>query len=113
MDQRGQRRDELQSRLIERATRDQGFREELMRDPRGVIGREMGIDVPEGVEIKVVEESPTTSYLVLPPAPASPGQELSDRELEAVAGGWSIAGETDCGSCYNSCGVVTCDCRPG
>ena len=97
MDQRGQRRNDLQSQLIERATRDQGFREELIRDPRGVIGRELGVEIPQSVEIRVVEESPTASYLVLSPAPASPGQQLSDQDLEAVAGGSTLF--TECFTC--------------
>ena len=101
MGRRGQQRNHLEAQLIERATRDQGFREELIRDPKGVIGREFGIDVPGSVEIRVLEETPTASYLVLPPAPVASGHELSDRDLEAVAGGWS--GDSDCGSCGDTC----------
>jgi hypothetical protein len=40
----------------------------------------------EGVALTVVEETPTNRYLVLPPRPAV-GGELSDSELESVAGG--------------------------
>ena len=94
MERRGQRRGELQSEIIERATRDPGFRQELIRDPRDVIGRELGVEIPPSVEIRVLEESTTTSYLVLPPAPVAAGQQLSDRDLEAVAGGWTAL--TDC-----------------
>ena len=97
MERQGQRRSELRAQLIERATRDQAFRQELVRDPKGVIQRELSVEIPPGVDIRVVEESPTTSYLVLPPAPVASGQQLSDRDLEAVAGGWSAW--TDCGSC--------------
>ena len=84
-----ERRNQLEAQLIERASRDRGFRQELMRDPRGLIGRELGLEIPPTVDIRVVEESTTASYLVLPPAPAASGQQLSDHDLEAVAGGWS------------------------
>ena len=94
MDQQGRRRDELQGQLIERATRDQAFREELVRDPKVVIQRELGLEIPESVDIRVVEETPTTSYLVLPPAQAASGQQLSDRELEGVAGGMFLPAQT-------------------
>ena len=97
MEQQGQRRSELQAQLIERATRDQSFREELVRDPWGVIGRELHVEIPPGVEIRVVEETPTTSYLVLPPPPAAPGEELSDGDLDMVAGGSTAS------TCYTLC----------
>ena len=48
----------------------------------------MGAQLPEGVEVRVVQESADTIYLVLPSASAvGEGGELSDEELEAVAGG--------------------------
>ena len=53
----------------------------------------MGAQLPEGVEVRVVQESADTIYLVLPSASAvGEGGELSDEELEAVAGGgtWSL-----------------------
>jgi hypothetical protein len=60
------------------------------------------------VEIQVVEETPTTAYLVLPAGPVRAGQELSDQELEAVAGGWTAynatAGCLGCASAGGGCG---------
>jgi len=45
--------------------------------------------MPEGVEVRVVEETADTIYLVLPSASAvGEGGSLSDRELDAVAGGF-------------------------
>ena len=57
--------------------------------------------MPEQIRVEVLEESPSTVYLVLPPPVAGTGTELSDAELEAVAGGWSNT--ADCGSCAESC----------
>ena len=51
---------------------------------------ELGTRLPEGVRVVAVEETSDTIYLVLPATPmaGAEGVELSDRELESVAGGW-------------------------
>ena len=82
-----QRRNQVQTQLIERATGDQAFRRELLANPKGTLEREYGVQIPADREITVVEDTQTTAHLVLPPAPAAAQAELSDRELEAVAGG--------------------------
>jgi hypothetical protein len=52
------------------------------------VEQELGSKLPEGVEVRVLEESAQTICLVLPSAsPLGQGGELSDQELEAVAGG--------------------------
>jgi hypothetical protein len=82
--------------LMERAARDATFRRTLRADPRGTLKRELGMPVPGEVEIEVVEETATRAYLVLPVAqPPKDGQELSDEQLGAVAGG---TGATSVGS---------------
>jgi hypothetical protein len=65
--------------------------------------QELGSRLPEGVEVRVVEESAQTIYLVLPSASAlGEGGEISDQELEAAAGG---GGEERDPSCYKTaCG---------
>jgi hypothetical protein len=77
-------RRDMEAEIIARALKDEGFARELRADPKAVIEREVGT-LPEGIEIKVVEETPSTLYLVLPAHP-SPGRQLSDEELERVAG---------------------------
>jgi hypothetical protein len=84
-------RDTVTSQVIDRATRDAQFREHLLQDPTTTIEQELGVRIPESIEIRVVEETPATLYLVLPPQSIAAGQELSDRDLEQIAGGWSSA----------------------
>jgi hypothetical protein len=87
-------RAEVERRVIERSLEDESFRQRLLDDPKGIIEQELGSRMPEGVEVRVVEESADTIYLVLPSASAvgEGGGSLSDRELDAVAGGFGSTG---------------------
>ena len=100
----GKTRQQLEAQLIDRALQDETFRQELVRDPKAVFARELGIALPEHIQVQVLEESPTTVYLVLPQRVPGAGAELSDADLEAVAGGWS-AGTAECGTCETQCGT--------
>ena len=87
----GNARQTLEAQLIDRAMQDETFRQELVRDPKGVFARELGIRLPEHIQVQVLEESPTTVYLVLPQAATGTSTELADVELENVAGGLSAS----------------------
>jgi len=72
--------------LISRAWEDAEFKKKLLSDPRAAIKQATGMTIPEGITLKVVEETADTLYLVLPSQVAASG-ELSDEALEMVAGG--------------------------
>jgi hypothetical protein len=81
-------RAEMERRLIQRSLEDEAFRQRLLAEPKAAIEQELGSRLPESIEVRVVEESADTIYLVLPSAsPVGQGGELSDQELDAVAGG--------------------------
>jgi hypothetical protein len=85
---------DLEALLISKAMADEAFKSELISNPKAVIAREIGQELPEGVEIEVLESTPKKLYLVLPLKMESeeiPTEELSDKELEAVAGGFDLA----------------------
>jgi Nitrile hydratase, alpha chain len=81
-------RAEIERTLVQRSLQDESFRQMLLDDPKAAVEQELGTQLPEGVEVRVVQESAQTIYLVLPSASAvGEGEKLSDQELEAVAGG--------------------------
>jgi hypothetical protein len=82
-------RAEMERTLVQRSLEDESFRQKLLDDPRGTVEQELGTQLPEGIEVRVVEESAQSIYLVLPSASLLGGEEgeLSDQDLEAVAGG--------------------------
>jgi hypothetical protein len=83
-------RAEMERRLVERSLKDDAFRRRLLEDPRAAVEEELGTRLPEGVQVRAVEESADTIYLVLPGRSADvQGGELSYQDLEAVAGGAS------------------------
>jgi hypothetical protein len=84
----GGARYEIERKLIQRSLQDESFRRKLLADPHAALEEELGARLPEEVEVRAVEETADTIYLVLPSAsPLGKGGELSDRELGAVAGG--------------------------
>jgi len=56
----------------------------LLDNPKEALGQ-LGVQVPEEVEVKVVEEPARVVYLVLPVNPEE--QLLVDEQLDSVAGG--------------------------
>jgi hypothetical protein len=63
---------------------DEEFKQMLLTDPAAALKQE-GIAVPDGVQIKAVENTDKVFHLVLPPKPSS--DELDEEQLEQIAGG--------------------------
>lgn len=60
---------ELREKIIEKAWSDSAFRLHLLTDPKAAILNEFGIDIPAEFNLKVLEETDDTFYLVLPKKP--------------------------------------------
>ena len=108
-DQTTRRDFELQ--LIEKAWKDETFRQALRMDPQGTVESVLGGKLPAGVQMKLLEESADTFYLVLPAKPdRAPAEPLTDQQLEAVAGGgWTYdTCYSHCATPCTTCGVATC-----
>ncbi len=70
-------------KLVAKAWSDDEFKVELLSDPMRVF-KENSIEVPEGIEVRMVENTADTMHFILPPKPSD---ELSDEQLESAAGG--------------------------
>lgn len=87
-----QTRLEFEQEVRIRALKDPDFRQRLLDNPKEIV-EEMSSTLQPGeakIEVSVYEEEPNTIYLVIPPVQTR-SNELSEDELEAIAGGgfWS------------------------
>ncbi len=73
----------LSAKIIARAWKDPRFKERLLKNPRAAF-QEFGIEFPDELQIKVVEDKANAFTFVLPPSHLDATQ-LSDQELEKIA----------------------------
>lgn len=75
----------LRQKVIDRAQKDPAYRKLLSSNPREAVKSEIGVELPSGLDIQVVQETAQKIYLVLPPEPVEGA--LSDDQLESLSGG--------------------------
>ena len=76
------------ARLFAACWKDEALKARFMSDPKEVL-KEHGLDVPDGIDVKVVENANDCVHITLPAPPAGHGT-LSDEELSAAAGGYAV-----------------------
>lgn len=76
---------QILNRTLSRCWSDAGYKAKLLADPAGVFKAE-GLPMPEGVELRVLEDTDQTVHLVIPVRP----QALPEEALDAVAGGGNL-----------------------
>lgn len=114
-------RHDLEAKLVKRCWEDEAFRKEFTADPATAFVKYLGMPKANVPEISIHQETAGTWHIVIPVKPANAG-ELSERDLERVAGGaasgiwddrWlnSIPGAPEVG--ISTGGTVTGVARPG
>ena len=73
--------DDLRRQLTDRAVTDEDFRSRLMSNPKGAISDELGIDLPDDIDVVVHQSDANTLHLALPVS------EIGEEQLEAIAAG--------------------------
>ena len=68
--------------------KDDALKARFKSDPKAVLA-ERGIEMPDGINVTVVENNDNTAHITLPMAPEEHA-ELSDEELSHAAGGGGL-----------------------
>jgi len=74
---------------VEQTWADGKLKQRLLDEPKTVL-EEYGLEVPEGVEVRVVESTDKVLYLTLPRQPTGVGGELTPSELSRITGGTTM-----------------------
>ena len=80
---------ETEKLIVERAWKDPAFHDEFVADPKATIEKYSGQKLPAEAKILAHAEDDTTIHFVIPKKPANADQ-LSDEDLEKVAGGIDV-----------------------
>lgn len=88
------REQEALKAILERASVDAGFRARLLTDPRAAIQQAFGVIIPASFRVKFVERAPDVDALIVLPDFQDADGELSNGDLQAVAGGASDPGQS-------------------
>jgi hypothetical protein len=79
-------RHDVEATIVKHCWKDEGFRAEFVADPAGMFAKYLEVPAAELARIEVHQEETGSWHIVLPQKPAY-ANELSDQELERVAGG--------------------------
>jgi hypothetical protein len=80
---------DLEVALIEKCWKDPEFKKQILADPKGMLERHVGKKLPADLKVFIHEENAEALHFSLPPVPTNM-TELSDQDLDKVAGGTEI-----------------------
>jgi hypothetical protein len=83
-------RNDLEAAIVKHSWADEGFRREFLADPAGAFSKYLEVPADRLPKIVVHEETAGSWHIVLP-AKADNTSELSEADLEKIAGGTSPA----------------------
>jgi hypothetical protein len=91
---------DIEAKVFAKAWKDATFKKKLLSNPKAAL-TEMGYTIPEGVNVRCIEDAKNSLTIVLPATPAGSAQ-LSEAELSKIAGGGGQdvtvhSGSTHCG----------------
>lgn len=87
-------RKDLEAKIIAKAWTDEAFRRKFLADPKAQFEEHLGTRLPETLQISAYQEDADSLHFVIPERPKGDLDELSDEDLEKVAGGLGVVGVT-------------------
>ncbi len=67
--------------IVTKAWKDEAFKKQFVANPRKVIQKEAGYEIPEGVTPEILEETSKKIFFILPPKPA---KEIGKKGLDDI-----------------------------
>lgn len=61
--------DAMKAQIIKKAWEDPQFKQQLQDDPASALKEAFGLELPPDIKLNVVEETPSSYYLVIPSKP--------------------------------------------
>ena len=74
--------DDMLKQIVDKSAVDADFRQQLLANPKTTISEELGITIPDSMNIQVHESDMQTVHLALPPDP-----NITEEQLEAISAG--------------------------
>ena len=91
MNEQTANRKNIEAHIIAKTWKNTAYKEELLSNPKLVYEKELNTEFSPEINVEVLEEDSKTFYFVLPVCPEI--SELSEEQLEAIAGGgWKAVG---------------------
>jgi hypothetical protein len=84
-------RKDIKDALVRTALKDEAFRESLLANPKFAVERALGTTLPDRLKVVLLQETDDLMYIVLPKDFPDQNANLSDAELETIAGGFLSA----------------------
>jgi hypothetical protein len=85
-----------------RAAQNEAFKKALLEDPKTAVETRLQAKLPKNLKITVVEEKPDELFIVIP---QKSNTELSDDQLEVIAGGKGICWKNPSCVCMTTCAI--------
>jgi hypothetical protein len=70
-------------KIVAKAWIDEAYKKKLLENPKKIL-KEEGIEIPTDLNIRVIEDTPNTQTLVIPPATQSASAEKIENRLAAI-----------------------------